>query len=527
MYFVLGSGPSGIACAHALAKKGRPVTVLDAGLTLEPEREQARAALAERDKNSWSRAEVDFLTGALPKENNSPKLAYGSDYPYRMAPAATEVLQAGVGLRGSYAMGGLSNVWGSAMLPYRQNDLAGWPITEAELANGYAEVLKFVPVAARLDQLAELFPLYTKCYAPLPQSRQTVALMRSLERNRAKLNARHIFFGSSRLAVDAAGLREQRGCIACGRCLHGCPRELIYSSRQSLGDLVASGEVSYVPGVVVTSIAEAEGSVRIHARTLDGAQCSFDGERVFLAAGVLNTTTILLRSLQLYDRPVEILDSQYFLFPMVQAAAAPDVVDEDLHTLCQAFIEIRDAAVSEHTVHVQIYSYNDFLAEILNNKLGMLSGVIPTGLILGRLLLAQAYLHSSQSGRIVATLERRGGTDTLRLEPIVNPATKEIVRRVIRKVRSATTLTASFPVSALLEITDPGRGFHSGGSFPMAHAPNAMQTDRLGRPHGMVRTHVVDSTVFPTIPASPITLTVMANAYRIGQEATADAVGAQ
>ena len=59
----------------------------------------------------------------------------------------------------------------------------------------------------------------------------------------------------------------------------------------------------------------------------------------------------------------------------------------------------------------------------------------------------------------------------------------------------------------------------------MAHAPNPMQTDRMGRPHGMVRTHVVDATIFPTIPASPITLTVMANAYRIGQEALADAVG--
>jgi choline dehydrogenase-like flavoprotein len=34
----------------------------------------------------------------------------------------------------------------------------------------------------------------------------------------------------------------------------------------------------------------------------------------------------------------------------------------------------------------------------------------------------------------------------------------------------------------------------------------------------MARTHVVDSTIFPSIPAPTITLTVMANAYRIGQE---------
>jgi choline dehydrogenase-like flavoprotein len=30
--------------------------------------------------------------------------------------------------------------------------------------------------------------------------------------------------------------------------------------------------------------------------------------------------------------------------------------------------------------------------------------------------------------------------------------------------------------------------------------------------------HVIDSSVFPTIPATTITLSVMANAYRIGAE---------
>jgi choline dehydrogenase-like flavoprotein len=527
MYFVVGSGPSGTACALALAKTGRRVTVLDTGFSLEPEREQARAALAPLDKMAWSRADVDLLTSALPKERNSVKLAYGSDFPYRTAPPSTEVSPAGLGLRGSYAKGGLSNVWGGTILPYRQADLVGWPITEAELANSYAEVLKFLPVAARLDRLANLFPLYTDRYAPLPQSRQITRLMRSLESNAAELNARRIFFGSSRLAVDTVGLREQMPCIACGRCLHGCPRELIYSSWQSIADLAASGAVSYVPGVVVTLIEEKQGSVRIHARKLDNEPCSFEGERVFLAAGVLNTTTILLRSLKLYDNPVAILDSEYYLFPMLQATAVPDVAHEDLHTLCQAFIEIEDAVVSPHTVHLQIYSYNDFLMELLRDKLGMLARVIPTNMILGRLLLVQGYLHSSHSGKIVATLERRGSRDVLSLKPVVNAATKDMVQRVIRKVRSVTTLTSSFPVSALLDITEPGRGFHSGGSFPMAHAPNLQQTDRMGRPHGMIRTHVVDSTIFPSIPATPITLTVMANAYRIAREvAMADAVSA-
>jgi choline dehydrogenase-like flavoprotein len=518
MYFIVGSGPSGIACAYALAKAGRPVTILDTGLTLEPEREAARAALARRDKHSWSRSELAYLQGAVSKGTMPTKLAYGSDFPYRAAPSSTQVLSAGLGLRGSYARGGLSNVWGSAILPYRQDDLTGWPITEGELASGYAAVLEFLPVAAQLDALAEQFPLYTNRYAPLPQSRQTLRLMRSLESNREKLSASHMFFGSSRLAVDATGAGGQGPCIVCGRCLHGCPRELIYSSQQTLGGLEASSKVSYVRGVVVKSIEEEEACVRIHAQKLDGSPCSFEGERVFLAAGILNTTTIILRSQKLYDHPVDILDSQYFLFPMLQAAATPGVTEEELHTLCQTFIEIKDANVSPHTVHLQIYSYNDYLGEVLRQKLGILAHGVPIDMILRRLLLVQGFLHSSHSGKIVATLKRSGSSDALTLEPIVNSATKKKIKLVIRKLRRLVTSTCALPFASLVEISEPGRGFHSGGSFPMAHAPGPGQSDRVGRPHGMARTHVVDSTIFPSIPAPTITLTVMANAYRIGQE---------
>ena len=44
--YVVGSGPAGVACAQALLDAGRRVRMLDAGLTLEPN----RAGLVERLK---------------------------------------------------------------------------------------------------------------------------------------------------------------------------------------------------------------------------------------------------------------------------------------------------------------------------------------------------------------------------------------------------------------------------------------------------------------------------------------------
>jgi len=49
----------------------------------------------------------------------------------------------------------------------------------------------------------------------------------------------------------------------------------------------------------------------------------------------------------------------------------------------------------------------------------------------------------------------------------------------------------------------------------MRSHPAGLESDVLGRPVGFTRVHAVDSTVFPTVPAAPPTLTIMANAYRI------------
>lgn len=53
----------------------------------------------------------------------------------------------------------------------------------------------------------------------------------------------------------------------------------------------------------------------------------------------------------------------------------------------------------------------------------------------------------------------------------------------------------------------------------MSAQPGIEETDILGRPQGLRRVHAIDSTVLPSVPATTITYTVMANAYRIGNAA--------
>jgi hypothetical protein len=90
------------------------------------------------------------------------------------------------------------------------------------------------------------------------------------------------------------------------------------------------------------------------------------------------------------------------------------------------------------------------------------------------------------------------------------------MRKAREKLLRASGASGLFPLLPLLRPGLPGRGFHSGGTFPMKANPASMESDILGRPAGYRRIHAVDSTVFSSIPATTITFTAMANAHRIG-----------
>ncbi|TAL05850.1 MAG: NAD-dependent epimerase/dehydratase family protein [Verrucomicrobia bacterium] len=523
---VVGSGPSGVACAAALLKRGRRVLMLDAGLRLEPERDALVKKLGRSPAENWSATDLARLKeGMNPGAAGIPqKLLFGSDFPYRDAERELGVDYGGTGLRASLAVGGLSTVWGSAMLPYAQQDIADWPITVEQLAPHYRAAVEITGLAAERDGLEELFPLYTETPGRLELSRQAKAIQDSLTRKAAALREAGIRFGRARVAIQAAGGGREPVCIHCGHCMYGCAYGCIYCSADTIARWNDNPNFSYQSGVIVDSVAESgeEVFIRGHNR---GTNEPFElkAERVFLAAGVIPTTGILLRSAPGGENTAIIQDSQYFLLPALLTKRISNVQTERLHALSQLFVELLDPQISPHLVHLQVYTYSDLIGRALRNSMGALAG--PLELLAreldGRMILFQGYLHSAHSSRMCVQLDRNanGGRGKLEMKPLVNPESARIVRRVAGKLLRNWRRLGAIPLTPMLKIAEPGRSFHSGGSFPMCATPGAMQTDLLGRPFGWQRVHAVDATVLPSVPATTITFTVMANAHRIATEA--------
>jgi choline dehydrogenase-like flavoprotein len=526
MFYVIGSGPAAISAAVALTARGLPVTILDAGRTLEKEKQEILDRLGALPHPQWAAADLDTLRGGDQTKRQGSihvKLTYGSDYPYAGANGSLMESEEEPPFHYSEARGGLSNVWGASQLPSRAEDIADWPISIADLEPHYHAVFDFMPTTAVKDELASLLPTYTDCGQDLRPSRQADEFLADLSANRGPLRRAGLHFGRSRMAVTTSGNAEHSACVYCGLCLYGCPYGLIYSTASTLRKLIEEKKVTYLDGHRVEKLEANANGVTVIARDLkEERSVTFQAERVFVGTGVLPTAGLVLKSLNAFDEPVQMLDSQYFIYPFFRLRRTSGVQTEELHSLAQAFVEIDDPAVSRHLVHLEIFSYSDFLRRALMATPLRFFLRFPwiAEQMFGRLLVVQGFLHSRDSGRLSISLRRdAAGQPRLHVEP--QPSRRAwwaSIRAGLKLVANARFLGGA-PVLPAMQFAEPGRSYHSGGTFPMRARPGKFETDVLGQPTGLQRVHLLDASVFPSIPATTITLTVMANAHRIATEA--------
>ena len=130
MTCVIGSGPAGVSCAMALLERGLSVQMLDGGIELEAPQQAAVDRLASGPPEQWDPASVSRVKANVQatSEGLPQKIAFGSDFPYQQTNDFFPAVRQGVHLLPSLARGGLSTVWGAAVLPYRAEELADWPI---------------------------------------------------------------------------------------------------------------------------------------------------------------------------------------------------------------------------------------------------------------------------------------------------------------------------------------------------------------------------------------------------------------
>lgn len=305
----------------------------------------------------------------------------------------------------------------------------------------------------------------------------------------------------------------------------GCPYGLIYSASQTFDRLCATGRIIYQRGMMALRLAEADGVPTVEVKDLaTGGLTQVSADRIFVACGGIGTTRLVLGSLEHFERPVELAESVQFVMPTLSLGATVDPRSERNFTLNQ-FNLVFDAGGGGYDLcQIHFYPYNPVFLTSLPAALQHRLAQPLLASLLRRLSVGLGYVPSwgSPAVRVVAHRSSGTGLPDLQVSNTDRAGWPPMLRRMARTMTRIAPALDLWPILSKTTVSSAAKSYHFGGSFRHGSPPSELGTDRLGRLGRWTNIHLVDASVFPTVPATTFTLTIMANAHRIASEVLAN-----
>ena len=518
---IIGSGPAAAGAALALSRDpAQLITVVDVGGELEAERKSTRNLLATTPEADWVEDDVRAIAhqpvgtqpGVLPE-----KRSYGSDFPFRNFGQLEGVSAVGDANRSvvSGAYGGFSNVWGAQIMPFSAATFDRWPISREEMEPHYRVALNEMTLTGEEDDLSTLFPLLISA-RPLPElAARTVAVLHRYQSRRAYLQSLGITVGRARLAM------RSELCTRCGLCMTGCPYGLIYSASHTFDRLRTEGRVTYRKDVLAFKLRERNSVPEVSVRdTASGRIEQISADRIYVACGGIGTTRLVLGSLGHFDRPVELAESVQFVMPAASKRPTADPRQERDFTLNQ-FNLVYDASGDGFDLcQIHFYPYNPVFESSMPPPLQHAVAKPLVTSALRRLSVGLGYLPSwaSPGVKVTAHSTADGNLPELTVDRTPTSGWPKMLRELTTSLLRAAPALDLWPVLPMTSVSPAAKSYHFGSSFPHGDVRSGLRTDRMGRLDRWDNIHLIDASVFPNVPATTFTLTIMANAHRIASE---------
>ena len=486
---VVGTGPSGVAIAAALMEAGVRPVMLDGGNLPD---ESAFAGQARSRSSDGNNPLGSSRAGTPRKEDPGGKAWFGSSSPFIQPSESRVDYQPDLVARASYGVGGLSRVWGGTFEFYRS--FARWPSAARPSQSDFDCVRRIVPSSLTTWPEAGAGTSPGEVQGS-PVSRRAMEAFLRQSRSGGWDVVPSVIAIDSRRGSDSA-------CQPCGLCLTGCPLDSIWFAGDQIQRWAESGRIDYRPNHVVGKVEERPDRVTLRGQSAEQG-FAISAERVFVAAGALSTAALLVES--------GFVDAVTVRDTATSFGAALDLRRRlkpvAAHGLSQWWVRTKDEDFS-----AQVYPPDASNSAVLADRLPMVpSSWPPASRLATRLHPVISYLHESLSDTL--TVARSGSRISVMgsLSVETAGAFRDSLRGFARSLRSAGYW---MPVRAT-QFTAPGTGYHFGASLR-----HGIESDDLGRPFGLSRLHIVDSSVLPALEVGSITPTVMANAIRIGRAVT-------
>jgi choline dehydrogenase-like flavoprotein len=511
---IVGSGPAGVSAAFPLVHSGLRVLMVDGGrsATVKP---PSGPFLKERSEGSaqWKWMVGDDFHALRKIDAVSPKLrAPTLGFVFDDFIATNRIKTTNFVAVGSLSTGGLSNAWGCGVARLSAKELSEFPFPASDLERSYEAVTRRIGVSgASSDDLSDYFGLDAWSQPPIQMDALHLRLFERYSLRRADLAFLGFRLGRSRVAVLSNAHGGRQACDLSGNCLWGCHRGALYSSADELASLIEHQNFYFQSGFVVDRVARHGVCVSVEGQA-GHERKTITANKLVLAAGTLASTRLALLALK-FNTSIQLQScpTAAFLLWLPKMLGVPRVNSFGLGQLSFTLKLTDDISAfgsTFSTVGIPVAEFVRYMPLGKRNGIDLVKNLFSSCLV-GNIFLPGHLSTTKVSLGAAGELAINGGHSE-RVSALMSDAC-----RLLRK--------SYWPLGAVLipmsfTIGRPGADIHYSCTLPMRNKPILGETDARGELAGLPGVHVVDGACLPTLSEKSHTLTIMANADRIGRE---------
>ncbi len=512
---IIGSGAAGAHAAVPLVEAGLRICIIDGGFH-DPDILTSGSArtfddVRKKDPEQWklflgedcSNIPLNGLEGGLGGGMASGNRAFVTRGTTEHLPLTVDK---GI-VTQSLAKGGLAAAWGGTCAYLRDEDLQQMGLSWEGMQPHYRSITERIGISGEENG----FPVQP----PLTLDHHATSMMLRAKKHAKKLEALQVRVLQPHAAVLTKNLGERKATEYTDMDYYNDPNRSVYRPQYTIDQLRTQNNCTYVDGIVVQRIEETptENVVFGHAMN-DTITQRWRAKRVILAAGAVNTARILLTSFGLYDRPIPFVAKPHVYTACLDIPSLGKKGPERRTSLCQLVL-IDNQQTPEHLESsiAQLYSYRSLLLfRLLRNipffplpeTLGLLSLFAPS------LMLADIRFPALPTDGHTMTLRK----DRLHISCI--PRWTQEQRASLRRIHKALRATGLLPVRTV-PMPEASTSHHA-GTVPISDDPSLLLAcNKDGKVRNTRSMYVADASMFRCLPALPHTLTIMANAERVGK----------
>lgn len=300
-----------------------------------------------------------------------------------------------------------------------------------------------------------------------------------------------------------------------GNSIYQAPLVSSYRTSLIIEELKKFKNFTYIANQLVDSVKEKENHVEIKSFSIDRKiEIITKATFLILAAGSINTTRIVMRSFKLYDYKTSFLTKANYVVPCFHLFSLGKKNNAKSSTHGQLVISGKENDLAVDSFFIQLYRLNiHFLDKALTYipipriiSLPLLSLVAPY------LVIADIRFPAFESPTAFTQLKKEiDKKDTLEISFKESPDELLMHKKEYEKIKQQLWSLGLFPLRKIIGYTTS----HYAGGISKQKGPLSLNKD--GRLTVADKIYIADASSWKMLPAKPPTMTIMANASRIGK----------